>query len=147
MDAFTGYNQIRMAKEDQEKMVFIIYRSLYCYKVMPFGLKNVGATYQRLVNKVFTDQIERNMEAYMDDMLVKSKSMSQYVIDLEETFSTLRRQGMRLNPSKCAFEVTLGKFLEFIVSQRGIEANLEKISVVLDLPPPHTRKFKAWQTE
>ena len=76
MDAFSGYNQIRMAEEDQKKMAFITDRGLYCYKVMPFDLKNADTTYQRLVNKVFTDQLGRNMEAYVDDMLVKSKSMS-----------------------------------------------------------------------
>ena len=75
MDAFSGYNQIRIAEEDQKKTAFIIDRGLYCYKVMPFGLKNADVTYQRLVNKVFADQIGRNMEAYVDDMLVKSKSM------------------------------------------------------------------------
>ena len=82
---------------------------------MPFGLKNTSATYQRLVNKVFVDQIGRNMEAYVDDMLVKSKSMSQHVAGLEETFSTLRRQGMRLDPSKYIFGVTSEKFLGFII--------------------------------
>ena len=107
---------------------------------MSFGLKNAGATYQRLVNKVFADQIGRTTEAYVDDMLVKSKSLSQYAADLEETFSTLRKQGMRLNPSKCIFGVSSRKFLEFIVSQRRIEANLDKISAVLDLLLPCTIK-------
>ena len=92
MDAFFGYNQIHMAKEDQEMTTFIMDHGLYCYKVMPFGLKNAGGTYQRLVNKVFSNQIGRNMEAYVDNMLVKSKSMSQHIADLEETFSTLRKQ-------------------------------------------------------
>ena len=73
MDAFSGYNQIKMAEEDQEKTAFITSQGLYCYKVMPFGLKNAGATYQRLVNKMFNKQIGRNMEVYVDDMLVKSK--------------------------------------------------------------------------
>ena len=73
-----------MAKEDQEKMVFITNQGLYCHKVMSFGLKNADATYQRLVNKVFTNQIERNMKAYVDNMLVKSKSMSQHIADLED---------------------------------------------------------------
>ena len=76
MDAFSGYNQIQMAKEDEEKTTFITSQGMYCYKVMSFGLKNVGATYQRLVNKVFTDHLGWNMEAYVDDMLVKSKSVS-----------------------------------------------------------------------
>ena len=76
MDTFVGYNQIYMAKEDEEKTTFIMDYGLYCYKVMPFGLKNVRATYQRLVNKVFVDQLGRNIEVYIDDMLVKRKSMS-----------------------------------------------------------------------
>ena len=127
MDAFSGYNQIRMAEEDEEKTAFVANRAIYCYKVMPFGLKNAGATYQRLVNKIFAKQLGRNMEAYVDDMLVKSRTISQHIIDLEETFSTLRAHGMRLNPTKCAFGVSSGKFLGFIISQRGIEANPEKI--------------------
>ena len=89
MDAFSGYNQIKMAEEDQEKIAFITSQGLYCYKVMPFGLKNAGATYQRLVNKIFSKQIERNMEVYMDDMLVKSKEELAYLDDLRETFATL----------------------------------------------------------
>ena len=127
MDAFSGYNQIRMAEEDEEKTAFVTNRAIYCYKVMPFGLKNAGATYQRLINKIFAKQLGRNMEAYVDDMLVKSRTISQHIIDLEETFSTLRAHGMRLNPTKCAFGVSSGKFLGFIISQRGIEANPEKI--------------------
>ena len=140
IDAFSRYNQIRMVKEDQEKMAFIMDHGLYCYKVMPFGLKNADATYQRLMNKVFTDQLRRNMEAYIEDMLVKSKSMSHHVADLRETFSILRRQGMRLNLAKCVFGVTSKKFLGFIISERRIEVNPDKIRVVLDLPSPCTVK-------
>ena len=91
MDAFSGYNQIRMAEEDQEKTSFITSQRLYCYKVMPFGLKNAGATYQRLVNKMFSKQIGRNMEVYMDDMLVKSKEELAHLDDLKETFTTLKQ--------------------------------------------------------
>ena len=76
MDAFSEYNQIRMAEEDQEKTAFITSQGLYCYKVMPFGLKNVGATYQRLVNKMFSQQIGRNMEVYVDDMLLRVRKNS-----------------------------------------------------------------------
>ena len=116
MDAFSGYNQIKMAKEDQEKIAFITSQGLYCYKVMPFGLKNAGATYQRLVNKMFSKQIGRNMEVYVDDMLVKSKEELTHLEDLKETFATLRQYRMKLNPSKCAFGVASGKFLGFMVS-------------------------------
>ena len=90
MDAFSGYNQIKMAEEDQEKTTFITSQGLYCYKVMPFGLKNAGTTYQRLVNKMFSKWIERNMEVYVDDMLVKSKEELTHLDELKETFATFK---------------------------------------------------------
>ncbi|XP_077228536.1 uncharacterized protein LOC143861501 [Tasmannia lanceolata] len=99
---------------------------------------NAGATYQRLVNKIFKEQIGRNMELYVDDMLVKSKESSGHISDLEETFQVLRKHNMKLNPSKCTFCVAAGKFLGFMVSQRGIEANSEKNQAVVDLNPPTT---------
>ena len=90
MDAFSRYNQIKMNEEDQEKTAFIASQGLYCYKVMPFGLKNAGATYQILVNKMFNKQIDRNMEVYVDDMLVKSKEELAHLGDLRKTFATLK---------------------------------------------------------
>ena len=87
MDAFSGYNQIRIAEKDQEKTAFITSQGLYCYKVMPFGLKNVGATYQKLVNKMFSQQIGRNIEVYMDDMLVKSKEELTHLDNLKEVYN------------------------------------------------------------
>ena len=116
MDAFSGYNQIKMAEEDQEKTAFITSQRLYCYKVMPLELKNAGATYQRLVNKMFRKQIGRNMEVYMDNLLIKSKEEHAHLDDLKETFATLRQYQMKLNPSKCAFGVASKKFLGFMVS-------------------------------
>ena len=127
MDNFLGYNQIRMAEEDQEKTSFITSQGLYCYKVMPFGLKNAGATYQRLVNKMFSKQIGRNKEVYVDDMLVKSREELAHLDDLKETFTTLKQYRMKLNPAKCIFGIASGKFLGFMVSQRGIKANPEKV--------------------
>ena len=91
------------------------------------GLKNTGATYQRLVNQIFNNHIGRNMKVYVDDMLVKSKEVESHMDDLKETFKTLRQYKMMLNPAKCAVGVSLGKFLSFIESQQGIEANLEKV--------------------
>ena len=105
-----------MDEEGKEKTAFITSQGLYCYKVMPFGLKNAGATYQRLVNKMFNKQIGRNMEVYMDDMLVKSKEELVHLDDLRETFATLKKYQMKLNPSKCVFGVASGKFLGFMVS-------------------------------
>ena len=116
-----------MDEADQEKMSFVTSQGLFCYKVMPFGLKNAGATYQRLVNHMFRPRIGRIMELYVDDMLVKSLDEGKHLDDLQETFGTLRQYNMKLNLSKCAFGVSLGKFLGFMVSHRGIEANLDKI--------------------
>ncbi|XP_059663431.1 uncharacterized protein LOC132309095 [Cornus florida] len=95
--------------------------------VMPFGLKNAGLTYQRLVNLMFKNQIGRNMKVYVDDMLVKSLKAQDHIADLQETFQVLRKHQMKLNLDKCAFGVSSGKFLGYMVSRRGIEANLEKI--------------------
>ena len=116
MDAFSGYNQILMDEDDQEKTSFVTSQGLYYYKVMPFGLKNVGATYQRLVNHMFSHQIGKNVEVYVDDMLIKSKDEANHLDDLKETFSTLRKYNMKLNPAKCVFVVASGKFLGFMVS-------------------------------
>ena len=140
IDAFSGYNQIKMAEEDQEKTAFITSQGLYSYKVMPFGLKNAGATYQRLVNKMFNKQIGRNMEVYVDDMLVKSKEELAHLDDLRETFTTLKQYQMKLNLSKCVFGVASGKFLGFMVSQRGIEANPEKVQAIINMASPKTVK-------
>ena len=116
MDAFSGYYQIKLAKEDQEKTAFITSQGFYYYKVMPFSLKNARATYQRLVNKIFSKQIMRNMEMYVDDMLIKSREEFAHMDDLQETFATLKQYQMKLNPSKCAFGVVSRKFLGFMVS-------------------------------
>ena len=111
MDAFLGYNQIRMHKDDQEKTLFVTSQGLFFYKVMPFGLKNVGATYQRLMNKMFAQQIGRNVQVYVDDMLVKSRKEEDHLEDLRETLDTFHSYNIKLNPGNCAFGVTAGKFL------------------------------------
>ena len=140
MDAFCGYNQIRKDEADQEKTSFVTSQDLFCYKVIPFRLKNVGATYQRLVNHMFHPQIGRNVEVYVDDMLVKSQDEKIHLDDLQETFNTLGQYNMKLNPSKCAFRVSSGKFLGFMVSHRGIEANSYKIQAILDIKHPQNVK-------
>ena len=140
MDAFSGCNQIKMVEEDQEKTAFITSQGLYCYKVMPFGLKNAGATYQRIINKMFSKQIRRNMEVYVDDMLVKSKEEYAHLDDLEEMFATLKQYQMKLNLNKCAFGVASGKFLGFMVFQRGIKENPKKVRAILEMTSPKTMK-------
>ena len=116
MDTYSRYNQIRICPEDEDKMAFTKDRGLYCYKVMSFDLKNVRATYQRRVNKVFANLIRKIMEVYMDDMLVKSLQKKDHVTNLREMFTLLRKYNMKLNPAKCAFGVGSGKFLGFMVN-------------------------------
>ena len=135
MDAFSSYNQIKLDEADQEKTSFITSQSFFYYKVMSFGLKNAGAMYQRLMNKMFAHQIGRNVQVYMDDMLVKIRLEDHHLEDLKETFNTFRSYNMKLNPSKCAFGVTTGKFLIFMVSQRGIEVNPDKIQAIMEITP------------
>ena len=103
---------------------------------MPFGLKNAGATYQRLVNRMFQKKIGTTMEVYIDDMLLKSTTSDLHIAHLTEAFQILRSYNMKLNPVKCAFGVSVGKFLGFIVNHRGIETNPDKIKAVLDMPSP-----------
>ena len=103
---------------------------------MPVGLKNAGATYQRMVNKMFAEQIGRTMEVYVDDMLVKSRLARDHIGDLDPMFKELRRYQMKLNPLKRAFSVASGKFLGFMVNQRGIKANPEKIRALLKMQSP-----------
>ena len=136
MDAFSGYNQISIDPDDQEKTSFVTVQGTYCYRVMPFGLKNAGATYQRLVNRMFQKHIGTTMEVYIDDMMVKSTTAELHIAHFSEMFQILGNFNMKLNPSKCAFGVSTGKFLSFIVNHRGIEANPDKIKVVLDMPLP-----------
>ena len=135
MDALSRYNQIKMDEADKEKTSFVTSQGLFCYEIMPFGLKNARATYQRLVNHMFRPQIGRNVEVYVDDMLVKSLDEGKHLDDLQETFNTLRQYNMKLNPNKCAFGVASGKFLGFMGSHKGIEANPEKIKAILDMKP------------
>ncbi|KAL2248407.1 UNVERIFIED_CONTAM: Retrovirus-related Pol polyprotein from transposon [Sesamum indicum] len=116
MDAYQGYHQIHMAKEDRDKTSFITKKGIYCYNMMPFGLKNAGATYQRLVNQMFGDLLGKTMEVYVDDILVKSRRSQDHLEDLSQTFSIMRSHGMKLNPDKCTFGVTGGKFLGYMIS-------------------------------
>ncbi|KAL2319478.1 hypothetical protein Fmac_028447 [Flemingia macrophylla] len=129
-----------MFPPDESNTAFITEHANYCYKVMPFGLKNTGATYQRLMDKVFRAQIGHNMEVYIDDMVVKSASTLEHVQDLREVFAQLRRYDMRLNPEKCTFGVGGGKFISFMLTSRGIEANPKKCQAVLDIRSPSTLK-------
>ncbi|XP_013645662.1 uncharacterized protein LOC106350303 [Brassica napus] len=119
-------------------MSFIMELGTYCYKVMPFGLKNAGATYQRLVNKMFSKQLGETMEVYIDYMLVKSSKASNHVPQLQECFDILNKFGMKLNPTKCTFGVASGEFLGYLVTERGIEANPKQIAALVDTLLPRS---------
>jgi len=136
LDAFSGYNQIMMHPRDECKTSFMTELSCYCYKVMPFGLKNVGATYQRLMDRVLAPMLGRNVQAYVDDMVVTSQKKEQHVADLEELFPTIAKYRLKLNPEKCVFGVEAGKFLGFLLTERGIEANPEKCATIIAMRSP-----------
>ncbi|XP_019462945.1 PREDICTED: uncharacterized protein LOC109361868 [Lupinus angustifolius] len=140
MDAYSGYNQIPMYPPDQEKTTFIIDQTAYCYTVMPFGLKNAWATYQRMMSKVFARQIGEHIEVYMDDMIAKSLPDEDHISILENIFQQLCKYNMRLNPEKCTFGVKAGKFLGFLLTSRGIEANPSKCQAIIDMRSPRTVK-------
>nr|XP_040258481.1 uncharacterized protein LOC120975828 [Aegilops tauschii subsp. strangulata] len=121
--------EIKMAVKDVEKTAFLTPSGVYCYTCMPFGLRNAGATFQRLMNIALGQQLKRNAEAYIDD-----------IVDLEETFASLRKVDLWLNLEKCVFGVPSGKLLGFLVSHKGIEANPEKVRAIEEMSPPQTLK-------
>ncbi|XP_028089530.1 uncharacterized protein LOC114289895 [Camellia sinensis] len=140
LDAYSGYQKIPLFGPDQEKTSFITLRGTYCYKVMSFSLKNVRATYQRMITRMFKDQLGKIMEAYIDDMVVKSKLAINHLADLREVFDILKNHQLRLNASKCAVGVGTGKFLGYMATHRGIEANPDQIKVIQELKVPTKAK-------
>ncbi|GJX19978.1 reverse transcriptase domain-containing protein [Tanacetum coccineum] len=140
LDAYKGYHQIQMAESDEEKMAFHTSQGVYCYTKMPFGLKNAGATYQRLVDKAFDSQVGRNIEVYVDDLVIKSQTEAEMLRDIDETFRTLRKINMKLNPKKCTFGAVEGMFLGYMISPEGIKPCPDKTEAVLQLPSPRTIK-------
>ena len=140
LDVFQGYHQIPLALDDQEKTAFVTPVGNYHYKVMPFGLKNVGSTYQRMMMRMFESQLGKNIEIYIDDMMMKSKVVSEHLGDLGNILEVLRKYKLCLNASKCLFGVELGKFLGYMVTYRGIEVNPDQIKVINNLQSPRNPK-------
>ena len=140
LDAFQVYHQIPLALDDQEKTSFVTPVENYHYKVMPFSLKNAGSTYQRMMTKIFEAQMGKNIEVYIDDMVVKSKIVSELIGDLTNIFKILKEHKLRLNASKCSFGVGSGKFLGYMVTHRGIEVNPDQVKVINSLQPPRNPK-------
>nr|GEX08585.1 reverse transcriptase domain-containing protein [Tanacetum cinerariifolium] len=140
LDTYKGYHQIQLAEADEENTAFHTGQEVYCYTKMPFGLKNAGATYQRLMDKTFESQMGRNIEVYVDDLVVKSHTEVEMVRDIEETFRTLRKINMKLNPKKCSFGLAEGVFLGYVITPEGIKPCPDKTTSVLQLPSPQTVK-------
>ena len=140
LDVFQGYHQIPLALEDQEKTAFVTHTGNYHYKVMPFGLKNAGSTYQRMTTRMFEPQLGKNIEVYIDDMVVKSKVVSDHVKDLGNIFEILRKHKLRLNTSKCSFGVGSSKFFGCMVTHRRIEVNPDQVKAITNLQPSQNSK-------
>ena len=140
MDGFSGYNQILMASEDMKKTTFITKWGTYCYRVTSFGLKNVGGTYQRTATTLFHDMMHKDVEVYVDDMIVKSRDITNHLAALNSFFNRIKKFRLRLNPKKCTYGVTSGKLLGHMVSDQGIEADLDKIRAILDMIVPRIEK-------
>ena len=140
LDAFQGYHQIPLASDDQEKTAFVTPVRNYHYKVMPFSLKNAVSTYQRMMTRMFKSQLGKNIEIYIDDMVVKSKVVVEHLEDLGTIFEILRKYKLRLNASKCSFGVGSGKFLDYMVTHRGIEVNPDQIKAINNLQSPQNPK-------
>ena len=139
VDGFSGYNQILIVEEDVYKMTFKCPGTMRAFEwlVMPFSLKNTGATYQRAMNTIFHDMLGHHVEVYIDDIIIKSKKAVEH---LRKTFQRMRVHCLKLNPLKCAFGVQAGYFLCFLVHMRGVEIEKNKASAVMEAKPPNNKK-------
>ena len=145
MDEFSGYNQIRMVPRDVEKTTFRTPIGNFYYTVMPLGLKNIGATYQRTMTAIFHDMMHQELENYVDDIVVKSKKREEQVRMLRRVFERCKAFKLRMNPLKCAFGVSFGKFLGFLVHSRGIDVDPAKATAMATMKPPTTvKKLKSF---
>ncbi|KAM2554663.1 hypothetical protein TB2_018765 [Malus domestica] len=142
MDGHAGYNQIFIGETDMHKTAFRCPGALGTYEwvVMPFGLKNAGATYQRAMNTIFHDLIGTIVEVYIDDVVIKSKRQQTHLDDLRQQFLRMRQHNLKMNLAKCVFDVSVGNFLSFLVHHRGIEVDENKARAVINTPPPSTKK-------
>jgi hypothetical protein len=140
LDYFLGYHQIWLRKEDEEKTSFITPFSTYYYLRMPEGLKNTGPTFCRMTKAILKEQMERNIFAYIDDIVVASRKKETQLHDLAETFTNMRKAQLKLNPEKCMFDASRHKVLGCLVSVKGIKANVDQINAIVHMKPPGSRK-------
>ena len=140
LNAFQGYYQIPLALDDQEKTTFVTPIGNYHYKVMSFALKNAGSTYQRMITKMFEPQLGKSIEVCIDNMVLKSKVVFEYMGDLGNIFEILRKPKLRLNASKCSFSAGSGKFMGYMVTHQGIEVNPDQIKAINSMQPSRNPK-------
>ncbi|KAJ0715809.1 putative nucleotidyltransferase, Ribonuclease H [Helianthus annuus] len=140
LDCYKGYHQVQMKEEDEDKTAFRTDRGIFCYTKMPFGLRNAGATYQRLMDTVFKSDIGKTVEVYMDDLVIMSHEEDSMLNNIQRTFDSLRNVNLKLNPTKCSFGMEEGKFLGFIVTREGFKVNPEKVQAIQQMPSPATIK-------
>jgi hypothetical protein len=138
LNAYSGYNQIRLKVKDEDKTAFITLHGVYCYTTMSFGLKNTGATYQWCMQACLKEQIGHNIEVYVDNIVIKSMKADSLLDDMWKTFANLDRYSIKLNPKKCSFGVPTGQLLGYLISERGIEGNPKKIQAIINMQPPKT---------
>ena len=138
LDCFSGYHQIWMRSEDDEKTSFITPFGTYCFVRMPEGLKNASQSFSRMTSKVLESQLKRNILAYIDDIVIISAARQDHISDLAEIFANLQEANLSLNPEKCVFGVHKGKVLGCLVSTKGIEANPDKITALCNMKEPKT---------
>jgi hypothetical protein len=140
LHCFSGYHQIWLHREDEEKTSFIMPFGTYCYLRMPEGLKNAGPIFCRMTKVILKVQMERNVFTYIDDIVVANRIKEAQIHDLAKTFANMRRAQLKLNPKKCVFGVQRGRVLGCLVLVKGIEANLDKINIIVHMKPPGSRK-------
>src|SRR6185312_9060349 len=142
LDGNAGYNQIFMAEQDTSKMAFVCpgFVGLFGWVVMTFALKNAGATYQRAMNLIFHDLIGVILEVYIDDIVIKSAGLDHHLADLRLALERMRWYGLKMNPLKCAFGVSAGKFLGFIIHEKGIEIDHKRVEAMKKVEAPTCKK-------
>src|SRR3954470_7470630 len=125
-----------MKEEDEEHTSLITPYGVFCYRTMPFVLKNAGATYQRMMQACLRNQIARNVQVYVDEIVIKTYSASTLLDDLRETFAALNKYRIKVNLKKCVFGVPAGKLLGYMVAAREIKANPEKVQAIAKMQEP-----------
>jgi len=140
MDDFSGYNQIKMYPKNEKHTSFRTPLGVYCYTMIPFGLKNAGATYQRAMNTIFRSHFRKKVECYVDDIAVKSRDKNDHLRNLKIMFDIMRAYQLKMNPTKSFLGISSGKFLGFIVTSKGIHLDPDKVKVIQNMHPPKNIK-------